>query len=98
MRNGESRQSDSNRRPADYKSVCSFYQLSYAGENTLNGVSTDFARQQMQRCCKLPRLARYKVPLTSMKSTRKKWVKPAVKNVPIFFECTRSEERRVGKE
>jgi hypothetical protein len=23
-----------------------------------------------------------------MKSTRKKWVKPALKNVPIFFECT----------
>jgi hypothetical protein len=23
-----------------------------------------------------------------MKSSKKKWVKPAVKNVPIFFECT----------
>jgi hypothetical protein len=23
-----------------------------------------------------------------MKSTKKKWVKPVVKNVPIFFECT----------
>ena len=23
-----------------------------------------------------------------MKSTTKKWVKPAVKDVPIFFECT----------
>lgn len=25
---------------------------------------------------------------TLMKSTRKKWIKPAVKDVPIFFECT----------
>jgi hypothetical protein len=23
-----------------------------------------------------------------MKSTKKKWIKPAVKTVPIFFECT----------
>ena len=27
-------------------------------------------------------------PVTLMKSTKKKWVKPAVKDVPIFFECT----------
>ena len=27
-------------------------------------------------------------PVTLMKSTKKKWVKPEAKDVPIFFECT----------
>lgn len=48
-------------------------------------MSTDFARQQIQSYGKLPPLARYK---DVMKNTRKKWIKPAVKDVPIFFECT----------